>query len=236
MEVKRFPRLHDKIVEVVINLLQRRLPSTNEMVTLSANFEYSSTLPEVDCKTVVFSSKSVKNSVKRGVRVLSARRVRASHDCSRVLEYAKIRKKTVLQSIPKESFFRLLDFSVLKKTKASFSKDFGDGNEGRLQKALAKQQVCTCITLFCTFLCRPFTSRALKCLISRFMEDVNKRRRIFLSRPKLGWGPQEIHSREIRLPMTFSANWNKRDKVWIKRILFKSDSFAYVAVVDAKAP
>ena len=54
MEVKRFPRLHDKIVEVVINLLQRRLPSTNEMVTLSANFEYSSTLPEVDCKTVGF--------------------------------------------------------------------------------------------------------------------------------------------------------------------------------------
>ena len=70
MEVKRFPRLHDKIVEVVINLLQRRLPSTNEMVTLSANFEYSSTLPEVDCKTVgFFFSKSVKKSEKRGVRV-----------------------------------------------------------------------------------------------------------------------------------------------------------------------
>ena len=32
MEVKRFPRLHDKIVEVVTHLLQRRLPSTNEMV------------------------------------------------------------------------------------------------------------------------------------------------------------------------------------------------------------
>ena len=57
MEVKRFPRLHDKIVEVVINLLQRRLPSTNEMVTFSANFEYASTLPEVDCKTVGFFRK-----------------------------------------------------------------------------------------------------------------------------------------------------------------------------------
>ena len=60
-----------------------------------------------------FFSKSVKKSVKRGVRVLRARRARASHtppvslsvfslvpnllfDCSRVLEYAKIR--TVLQS------------------------------------------------------------------------------------------------------------------------------------------
>ena len=67
-----------------------------------------------------FFSKSVKKSVKRGVRVLRARSARASHarracearevslsvfslipdllfDCSRVLEYAKIR--TVLQSI-----------------------------------------------------------------------------------------------------------------------------------------
>ena len=32
-----------------------------------------------DCKTVVFSSKSVKKSVKRGVRVLRARSARASH-------------------------------------------------------------------------------------------------------------------------------------------------------------
>ena len=66
----------------------------------------------IDCKTVGFFSKSVKKSVKRGVRVLRARSARASHapvslsvfsfvpdllfDCSRVLEYAKIR--TVLQS------------------------------------------------------------------------------------------------------------------------------------------
>jgi len=34
MEIKRFPHLHDKIVEVVTNLLMRRLPSTNEMVCL----------------------------------------------------------------------------------------------------------------------------------------------------------------------------------------------------------
>ena len=58
----------------------------------------------LDCKTVGFFSKSVKKSVKRGVRVLRARSARASHahgrdllfDFSRVLEYAKIR--TVLQS------------------------------------------------------------------------------------------------------------------------------------------
>ena len=83
-------------------------------------------LPSLDCKTVgFFFSKSVKKSVKRGVRVLRARSARASHalraceargkkrlspvslsvfslvpdllfDCSRALEYAKIR--TVLPS------------------------------------------------------------------------------------------------------------------------------------------
>ena len=36
---------------------------------------------EVDCKTVGFFSKSVKKSVKRGVRVLCARSARVSHAC-----------------------------------------------------------------------------------------------------------------------------------------------------------
>ena len=42
------------------------------------------------------------------------------------------------------------------------------------------------------------------------MEDVNKRRRISFSLSKLECGPQEINSREIRLQLPFSANWNKR--------------------------
>ena len=33
---------------------------------------------------------------------------------------------------------------------------------------------------FCTFLCRYYTTTTWKCLISRFMEDANKRRRNFL--------------------------------------------------------
>ena len=45
------------------------------------------------------------------------------------------------------------------------------------------------------------------------MEYVNKRRQIFLSLSKLGCGLQEINSREIRLHLTFSANWNKLDRV-----------------------
>ena len=41
-----------------------------------------------------------------------------------------------------------------------------------------------------------------------------ERRRISFSLSKLKCGPQEINSREIRLHLPFSANWNKRDKVW----------------------
>ena len=42
---------------------------------------------------------------------------------------------------------------------------------------------CTCITLFGTFPFRHRTTMTRKCLISRFMENVNKGRRIFLSGP-----------------------------------------------------
>ena len=68
------------------------------------------------------------------------------------------------------------------------------------------------------------------------MEDVNKRRRISFSLSQLECGPQDINSREIRLHLPFLANWNKRDKDWTKTgIHFKTDVFAAVAVVDAKA-
>ena len=63
-----------------------------------------------------------------------------------------------------------------------------------------------------------------KCLIFCFMEDVNKRRRIFLSLSKLECGPQEINSREYRcLHLKFSERLKKT------RFHFKSDVFAAVA-------
>ena len=43
---------------------------------------------------------------------------------------------------------------------------------------LTKQQHCTCITLFCTFLCRHYTTTTWKYLISRFVEEVNTRQRL----------------------------------------------------------
>ena len=107
----------------------------------------------------------------------------------------------------------------------------GDGNEnakkamGLLSKTriLHVHRICG----FCTFLCRHCTTTTWKCLISRFMEDVTKRRRIFLSFSKLGCGSQEINSRKIRLHLTFSADGNKRDNVWKKANALSKLRFCY---------
>ena len=42
-----------------------------------------------------------------------------------------------------------------------------------------KQQLCTCIMLFCTFFCRHCTTATWKCLFSHFMESVNTRERFW---------------------------------------------------------
>ena len=52
--------------------------------------------------------------------------------------------------------------------------DDGDGKENGKKAErfrLAKQQLCTCITLFCTLLCRRCTTTTWKCVISRFVEE-----------------------------------------------------------------
>ena len=61
--------------------------------------------------------------------------------------------------------------------------DDDDGNKNckknnRFRRA--KQQLCTCITLFCTFPCRRCTTTTWNCLISRFIEDGNKRQQLSL--------------------------------------------------------
>ena len=79
---------------------------------------------------------------------------------------------------------------------------------------LAKQQLCTCITLFCTFLCRRCTTTTWKCLISRFVEDGNTRQRLSFSFPELWYSLLEFNSRKNCQHLTNWTKWNKRDKVW----------------------
>ena len=79
---------------------------------------------------------------------------------------------------------------------------------------LAKQQLYSCITLFCTFLCRHCMSTTWKYLTSRFVEDVNTRQRLAFSFPELWYSLLEFNSRENCQHLINWTRWNKRDKVW----------------------
>ena len=79
---------------------------------------------------------------------------------------------------------------------------------------LAKQQLCTSITLFCTFLCRCCTTTTWKCLIWRFVEDVNTRQRLSFSFPELWYSLLEFKSRKKYQHLTNWTSWNNCDKVW----------------------
>ena len=72
----------------------------------------------------------------------------------------------------------------------------------------AKQQLCTCITRFCTFLCRRCKTTRWNCLISLFVEDGNKRQQLSFSFPDFWCSPLEFNYKKI-------ANiWrNKRDGI-----------------------
>ena len=74
------------------------------------------------------------------------------------------------------------------------------------ERQKAKQQLCTCSTLFCTFFCRHCTTTTWKCLISRFVENVNTRQRLY--------SILEFNSRKNWQYLTSWTRWNKRDKVW----------------------
>ena len=77
-----------------------------------------------------------------------------------------------------------------------------------------KQQLCTCITLFCTFLCRHGTTTTWTFLISRFVEDVITRQQLPFSFPELRYSLLEFYSKKICQYLTNWTRWNERDKVW----------------------
>ena len=76
----------------------------------------------------------------------------------------------------------------------------------------ARQQLSTCITLFCTFLCRRWTSTTWKYLNSRFIEERNTTQQ--LSFPELWYSPLEFNSKDICQHLTNWTRQNKRDEVW----------------------
>ena len=72
--------------------------------------------------------------------------------------------------------------------------------------------------LFCTLLYRHCTTTTGKCLISRFMEDVNKRRAKFLCLSELEYGSWEFGSKRVRLHLKKISHlsWSNHDRDWKK--------------------
>ena len=79
---------------------------------------------------------------------------------------------------------------------------------------LAKQQLCTCITLFCTFLCRHCTTTMWNVLIPPFLENMNTRPRLSFSFPELRYSLLEFNSRKYCQHLTDWTRRNKRYLVW----------------------
>ena len=61
---------------------------------------------------------------------------------------------------------------------------------------LAKQQLCTCITLFCIHFLAVVAGATWKCLISRFVEDGNTGQQLSFSSPELWYSPVEFNSQK----------------------------------------
>ena len=77
------------------------------------------------------------------------------------------------------------------------------GSLGRILGRIGKKNTSSRRSRFsCTFLCRHCTAMTGKWLVSRFMEDVNKRRLNFLSLSILECGSWEFGSKRVRLNST----------------------------------
>ena len=99
----------------------------------------------------------------------------------------------------------------------------------------AKQQLCTCITRFCTFLCRHCTTTTRTFPISRFMKDVNPRKRFSFFFGELTYSPLEFNSwiKKIATIWKIKRVGIRTMKFQTARIHFLSDVFSAAAAAVA---
>ena len=96
---------------------------------------------------------------------------------------------------------------------------------------LAKQQMSTCITLLCSFLCRHCTTTTWKCLISRFVENANTIQQVYFSFPELRYILLEFNSRKMANIWRTERDEISPIKFEEERLQFLSDVFVAVALV-----
>ena len=98
---------------------------------------------------------------------------------------------------------------------------------------LAKQQLCTSITLFCIHFLAVVAGATWKCLISRFVEDGNTRQQLSFCFPELWYCPVEFNSKKLPTFVRIKRDEISALKVEVARIHFLSDVLIAVAVLVA---
>ena len=98
---------------------------------------------------------------------------------------------------------------------------------------LAKQQLCTCITLFCIHFLAVVAGATWKCLISRFVEDGNTWQQLSFSSPELWYSPVEFNSQKSASIWRIKRDGISALKFEVARIHFWSDVLIAVAVLVA---
>ena len=106
------------------------------------------------------------------------------------LAITRLPRKLGHNSSPKTSHGAILLNRELKQARQRRQWERQNSNSFRL----AKQQLCTYITLFRTFLCRRCTTTTWKCAISGFVEDLYTRQQLLFSFPELWYRPSEFNS------------------------------------------
>ena len=114
----------------------------------------------------------------------------------------------------------------------SLRSDDGDGNKNSKKSnrfRLAKPQFCTCITLFCTFLCRRCTTTCENAQFHVLLEDGNTRQQLSFSFPDLWYSPLES------TPKKFTSIWRiKRGRISV--IKFKAAGIHFLSDVLVAVP
>ena len=96
---------------------------------------------------------------------------------------------------------------------------------------LAKEQLCTCITLFFTFFSCRCETTTWKCLMSRFVENVNTRQQLSFSFPEPWYSPLGLNSKKIFQHLTIKRDGISVIKYEAARIHFLCDVFVAVTVI-----
>ena len=106
--------------------------------------------------------------------------------------------------------------------KGSLGNNEGNGNENGKKSnkfILAKQQLCTCITLFCTF----FSCCCTTVTCAHFTEQVNTTQKVSFSFSKLTYGPVRFNPEKISNIWQMKWNWIRWMKFETVRIYFLSE-------------